>query len=57
MKTISIKDILSIIKNDNRFQGNQKQLVIINEAISKAKSDKKDLLEFAKEVKSLIVIQ
>lgn len=53
-KSISIKDILSVIKNDGRFQGNQKQQQIIDSAISKAKSDKSNLIEFAKEVKSLI---
>lgn len=55
MKTqITTKDILSVIKKDNRFQGNQKELQIINIAISKAKSDKNDLIAFANEVKSLI---
>ena len=53
MKT-SIKDIMSILKNDGRFQGNQKQLSAINIAISKAKGDKSNLIAFANEVKSLI---
>jgi hypothetical protein len=53
MKT-SIKDIMSILKNDGRFQGNQKQLAAINIAIAKAKGDKNNLIAFAKEVKSLI---
>ncbi len=53
MKT-SIKDILSVIKNDDRFQGNQKQLSSINSAISLAKGDKANLIAFANEVKSLI---
>ena len=52
--TITVKDIMSIVKNDNRFQGNQKQLVAINTAISEATGDKKDIIAFAKEVKSLI---
>lgn len=52
---ISIKDIMSVIKNDNRFNGNQKQLRSINEAISKAKGSKDNLIAFANEVKSLIV--
>lgn len=52
--TISVKDIMSVIKNDNRFQGNQKQLQSINVAIANAKGDKGNLVAFAKEVKSLI---
>ncbi len=52
---ISINDILSVIKNDNRFQGNQKSLQIINDAISKAKGDKENLVAFAKEVKALLL--
>lgn len=51
---ISIKDIISVIKNDNRFQGNQRSLQAINIAISKAKGNKEDLITFANEVKSLI---
>ncbi len=53
MKT-SIKDIISIIKNDGRFQGNQKQLQSINIAISAAKGDKNNLIEFSKEVKLIL---
>lgn len=53
MKT-SVKDILSVLKNDGRFQGNQKQLVAINVAISEAKGDRSNLIDFANEVKSLI---
>lgn len=52
--TISVKDILSVIKNDGRFIGNQKQLQLINTAIQNAKGDKQNLIAFAKEVKSLI---
>jgi len=51
---ISVKDIISVIKNDNRFQGNQKTLQVINIAISKAKGSKENLIAFANEVKSLI---
>lgn len=51
---ISVKDILSVLKNDGRFQGNQKQLASINTAIKEAKGDKSDLISFANEVKSLI---
>ena len=51
---ISVKDILSVLKNDNRFQGNQKQLQSINIAISKAIGEKSNLIAFAKEVKSLL---
>ena len=50
----SIKEILSVIKNDGRFQGNQKQLSQINTAISSAKGDRSNLMDFAREVKSLI---
>jgi len=53
MKT-SIKDILSVLKNDNRFQGNQAHLHAINTAISLAKGDKANLIEFANEVKSIM---
>jgi len=53
MKT-SIKDILSILKNDGRFQGNQKHLVSINEAIKSATGDINNLRAFAIEVKSLL---
>jgi hypothetical protein len=53
MKT-SINDILSILKNDNRFQGNQKHLQAINIAIANAKGDRSNLIAFANEVKSLI---
>lgn len=52
--TTSIKDIMSVLKNDGRFQGNQKQLASINEAISKAKGERTNLIAFANEVKSLI---
>jgi hypothetical protein len=52
---VSIKDILSVIKNDGRFQGNQKQLSEINTAISNAKGDKSNIIAFANEVKSLII--
>jgi len=52
--TISVKDIISVLKNDNRFQGNQSQMQSINLAISNAKGDKSDLINFAKEVKSLL---
>ena len=51
---ISVKDIISVIKNDNRFQGNQKTLQVINIAISKAQGSKENLIAFANEVKSLI---
>lgn len=51
---ISIKDILSVIKKDNRFQGNRESLQKINIAISKAKGTKENLIAFANEVKSLI---
>ena len=51
---ISVKDILSVLKNDGRFQGNQKSLQAINIAISKASGDKSNLIAFANEVKSLI---
>lgn len=51
---VSIKDIMSVLKNDNRFQGNHKTLQAINIAIANAKGDKSNLIEFAKEVKSLI---
>jgi hypothetical protein len=53
MKT-SIKDIMSVVKNDGRFQGNQKQLQQINIAIAQAKGDKFNLIAFSKEVQSLI---
>ncbi len=53
MKT-SIKDILSILKNDGRFQGNQKQLSAINNAIFLAKGERYNLIAFANEVKSLL---
>lgn len=52
---VSIKDIMSVLKNDGRFQGNQTALSAINVAISNAKGDKSKLIEFAKEVKSLLV--
>lgn len=52
--TISVKDIMSVIKNDNRFQGNQQQLQAINIAIAKAIGNKSNLIAFAKEVKSLL---
>ena len=51
---ISTKDILSVIKKDGRFQGNQKEFQAINTAISLAKGDKSKLVSFANEVKSLI---
>ena len=53
-KNISVKDIMSVIKNDNRFQGNQKDLQEINIAISKANASKDNLIAFAKEVKSIL---
>jgi len=53
MKT-SIKDILSILKNDGRFQGNQAHLHAIDTAILLAKGDKANLIEFANEVKSIM---
>lgn len=53
MKT-TIKDIMSVLKNDGRFQGNQKQLAAINNAIEKATGNRSDLVSFANEVKSLI---
>lgn len=55
MKT-SIKDILSVIKNDGRFQGNQKHLWAINTAISEAEKthNKSNLIAFAEEVKRII---
>ena len=52
--TISVKDIMSVLKNDNRFQGNQSELQSINIAISNAKGDKSNFIDFAKEVKSLL---
>ena len=51
---ITVKDIMSVIKNDNRFQGNQATLQTINVSISKAQGDKNNIVSFAKEVKSLI---
>jgi hypothetical protein len=51
---ITVKDIISVIKKDSRFQGNQKQLQSINIAISKATGSKDNLVAFAKEVKELI---
>lgn len=53
MKT-SVKDIMSVLKNDGRFQGNQKQLSAINIAIGNTKGDKSNLIAFANEVKSLL---
>ena len=53
MKT-SIKDIMSVLKNDGRFQGNQKQLAAINTAVGQAKGDKSNLIAFSKEVQALI---
>jgi hypothetical protein len=51
---ISTKDIISVIKNDGRFQGNQKTLQIINIAVSKATGDKNDVIALATEVKGLL---
>lgn len=45
---------MSVLKNDNRFQGNQKQLQEIHIAISKAKGNKEDVISFAKEVKAIM---
>jgi hypothetical protein len=56
MKT-SIKDILSILKNDGRFQGNQKQLQDIYKAIDSAKGDKSNLISFSNEVKEILTNQ
>jgi hypothetical protein len=54
-QSISVKDILSVVKNDGRFQGNQKQLQQINLAIKQATGDKSNLIDFANEIKSLII--
>lgn len=51
---ITVRDIMSVIKNDNRFQGNREDLQKINIAISKTKGSKENLIIFANEVKSLI---
>jgi hypothetical protein len=54
MKT-TIRDILSVIKKDGRFKGNQKNLQQINIAISKAKGSRDNLIEFANEVKLILI--
>lgn len=51
---IHIKDIISVIKNDGRFQGNQKSLYAIGEAINKVTVSKDNLIEFARKVKEIL---
>ena len=50
----SIRDILSVIKDDNRFQGNQKQLQAINVAIAQARNSASNIIALANQVYTIL---